>query len=220
MHQLFMINQLKTNQIESVSLSRRLSEWFNIESNQSNSNETCVLNPTFERLVSSIELENFEFDYNYLETPITIAQRLQIKNVIYQSQSYDRVGQRRCNYAIRFKGDLKVNFGLINYFLVINGMHFLAVYEHTYEPDFFQVFKCVSSIKLNTQPTPEKLDLFRVSYLVRTRKTRYFSSFLLGTHPKNSIFFEYFYILKPFFLIFDYFKYNYRLIKMKISILI
>jgi hypothetical protein len=83
----------------------------------------------------------------------------------------------------------------------IRSIYFLGNYlfayanEHTYEPDFFQVFKCVSSTEPNTQPTPEKLDSFRVSYLILTRKTRFFSSFLLGTHLKNSIFSGFFKLL-------------------------
>jgi hypothetical protein len=76
-------------------------------------------------------------------------------------------------------------------------MHVTCMFRnmHTYEPDFFQVFKCVSSTEPNTQPTPEKLDFFRVSYLILTRKTRFFSSFLLGTHLKNSIFSGFFKLL-------------------------
>ena len=46
--------------------------------------------------------------------------------------------------------------------------------NHTYEPDFFQVFEWVSSMELDTQPKPEILDFFRVSYSIRTWNTRFF----------------------------------------------
>jgi hypothetical protein len=87
------------------------------------------LDPIFERNLNDEELASFDFDFNYFINPITVGLRLETKNIIYHSKDYTRVGKRRCNYAVQFKGSNTVNYGLINYFFVLNGSFFIALNE-------------------------------------------------------------------------------------------
>ena len=76
-----------------------------------------------------MELAAFDFDYNYMLNPITVGLRLEVKSIIYHSTDYNRVGFRRCNFVVRFKGENAVNYGLIKYFLIINGAILVALNE-------------------------------------------------------------------------------------------
>ena len=87
------------------------------------------MDPIFERNLNDEELASFDFDFNYFNNPITFGLRLETKNIIYHSKDYTRVGKRRCNYAVQFKGSNTVNYGLINYFFVLNGSFFIALNE-------------------------------------------------------------------------------------------
>ena len=87
------------------------------------------MDPIFERNLNDEELASFDFDFNYFINPITVGLRLETKNIIYHSKDYTRVGKRRCNYAVQFKGSNTVNYGLINYFFVLNGSFFIALNE-------------------------------------------------------------------------------------------
>ena len=71
----------------------------------------------------------FDFDFSYFINPITVGLRLESKNIIYHSKDYDRVGKRRCNYVVQFKGSNPVNYGIINYFFVLNGSFFIDINE-------------------------------------------------------------------------------------------
>jgi hypothetical protein len=83
--------------------------------------DSCnLLDPIFERNLNDEEFASFDFDFNYFINPITVGLRLKTKNIIYHSKDYTRVGRRRCNYAVQFKGSNTVNYGLINYFFVLN----------------------------------------------------------------------------------------------------
>ena len=84
---------------------------------------------TFEEL--DINFESFDFDFNYSSNPITICERFQFKNSIYHTQSYTRIGNKRCNFAVRFKrnNNRKVFFGLIQKFVCLNSSYYIAIKE-------------------------------------------------------------------------------------------
>jgi hypothetical protein len=74
-------------------------------------------------------MEAFDFDFNYFINPITVGLRLEVIYIVYHSEDYNRVGPRRCNYVVRFKGENLVNYGLIKYFFKVNGAFFVALNE-------------------------------------------------------------------------------------------
>ena len=88
-----------------------------------------MMSPIFQRSLNDEEMATFEFDFSYFSNPITVGLRMESKNIIYHSKDYKRVGPRRCNYVVRFKGENLVNYGLIKYFLIINGAFCLALNE-------------------------------------------------------------------------------------------
>ena len=74
------------------------------------------------------KLESFEFDFNFSVNPVQTSQRLSWANATYHSQNYNRVCNRRCNYAIKYQGISNLfDFGLIKYFVKINNLVLVAV---------------------------------------------------------------------------------------------
>ena len=125
-----MANQIESNNISDINVVSRLKTWFGLDSNRT-INDTRLLSPVYQRNLIEEEMHffNFDLDFNFFSNPITVGKRLQIKNTIYQSENYNRVGKNRCNYAIRFQGDNLVNYGVIKYFLIVNGGIFVALNE-------------------------------------------------------------------------------------------
>ena len=107
-----------------------------------------------------MEFFNFDFDFSFYSNPIIVGKRLQIKNSIFQSLDYNRVGKNRCNYAIRFKGDNLVNYGLIRYFLAVNGGIFIALNELVIKKNISDGFKGRSSNVLNELKKTGILNLY------------------------------------------------------------
>ena len=136
-------------------------KWFNLDGKR-NSNETRILNPRIQRAMIEKEMEffNFDFDFSFYSNPIIVGKRLQIKNSIFQSLDYNRVGKNRCNYAIRFKGDNLVNYGLIRYFLAVNGGIFIALNELVIKKNISDGFKGRSSNVLNELKKTGILNLY------------------------------------------------------------
>ena len=99
-------------------------------------------------------MEPFDFDFNYFFNPITVSLRLATKNIIYHSNEYKRLGHRRCNYVVSFKGENPIHYGLIKYFLAINGALFVALNELEIEENIADKIKdcackALSNLKRN-----------------------------------------------------------------------
>ena len=67
------------------------------------------------------QISNFDFDFNFYQNPVKVSKILSVNNVICHSKEYNRVGKKRCDYAIKYigKNDL-FEFGMIKYFIKIN----------------------------------------------------------------------------------------------------
>ena len=100
-------------------------KWFNIHKSGVEPNEYIISSQL--RIMNEKEKSFFEFDANYLENPITIGNRLKIKNKIYESTLYKRIGKKYCNFAISYKNENLTNFGKILYFLKINENIYVAI---------------------------------------------------------------------------------------------
>ncbi len=123
-----MFNQAQTNTIQNSYVASVLNDWFGFE--MTSTKETInILTPISQRNLNDIEMEAFDFDFNYFINPITVGLRLEVKYIVYHSEDYNRVGPRRCNYVVRFKGERLVNYGLIKYFFKVNGAFFVALNE-------------------------------------------------------------------------------------------
>jgi hypothetical protein len=126
-----MFNQLNSNKISDNNVANVLFEWFKVDL-KITQKETSLLSPLNECLLEELDI-NFDFDFNYSSNPITIGQRFLYKNSVYHTESYKRIGPKRCNYAIRFKCD-KINnvfYGLIQNFVCINGTFYIALKKLT-----------------------------------------------------------------------------------------
>ncbi len=156
-----MVNQIETNEIFDSNVRLRLKKWFNLDGKR-NSNKTRILNPKLQRKLVDKEMEffNFDFDFNFFSNPIIVGKRLQIKNTTFQSFDYNRIGKNRCNYAIRFKGDNLVNYGIIRYFLAVNGSIFVALNELIIKKNISDGFKGRSSNVLNELKRTGILNLY------------------------------------------------------------
>ena len=74
---MFLFNRLKIDTIRDQALSDRLKKWFKIGSQSYNSQPTLFGSKL--RMLDEMEikkLESFELDFNFLENPIQICQRL------------------------------------------------------------------------------------------------------------------------------------------------
>ena len=47
----------------------------------------------------------FELDFNFFDNPVRTSLRLSLAHITYHSQDYTRVGDKRCNYAVKYKAD-------------------------------------------------------------------------------------------------------------------
>jgi hypothetical protein len=147
MHGLFLFNRLQSGEIQNTFLAKTFTEWYGLESGLTK-NSTCLLEPNLQRFLNDEEFCLFDFDFNFSVNPITVGQRLQIKNIIYHSKDYKRVGERRCNYVIRFKGEKNVNFGIIRYFFNMSGSIFVALNELNVKENITANIKGRTSIEL------------------------------------------------------------------------
>jgi hypothetical protein len=156
-----MLHQIERHSITDSNVSLRLQKWFNLDAKK-NVNETRILNPKTQRNLIEQEMGffNFDFDFNFFSNPILIGKRLQVKNVIYHSEDYNRVGKNRCNYAIRFKGESLVNYGVIKYFLLVNEGIFIALNELIIKSSIADGFRGRGSNVLNELKRTGILNLF------------------------------------------------------------
>ena len=111
-----MFNQLNSDLISDDGVARCVRDWFKVDPKHTD-NEANILSPKCERLLSELDVnyETFDFDFNYSSNPILVCKRFKNKNIFYQSENYNRKGNKRCNYAIRFNGESRVNYGLIHF---------------------------------------------------------------------------------------------------------
>jgi hypothetical protein len=124
----FLFNQYHSNEVKNTYVVTLFKSWFGFEmTGRQDSN--IMMSPIFQRSLNDEEMATFEFDFSYFSNPITVGLRMESKNIIYHSKDYKRVGPRRCNYVVRFKGESLVNYGIIKYFLEINGAICLALNE-------------------------------------------------------------------------------------------
>ena len=49
-----------------------------------------ILTPISQRNLNDIEMEAFDFDFNYFINPITVGLRLEVKYIVYHSEDYNR----------------------------------------------------------------------------------------------------------------------------------
>ena len=168
-----MVNQIDSNKISDINLASRLKKWFNLE-NSKICNETRLLNPLTQRNLLEEELDFFDFDFSFFSNPIIVGKRLQIKKTIFQSEDYKKIGRNRCNFAIRFKGENIVNYGIIKYFLLVNGGIFIALNELLIKNNIANGLKGRSSIVLNELKRTGVLNLY-YSSVVRSDKTIFIS---------------------------------------------
>ena len=99
---------------------------------------------------------------------------MQIKKTIFQSEDYKKIGKNRCDFAIRFKGENIVNFGIIKYFLLVNGGIFIALNKLLIKNNIANWLKGRSSIVLNELKRTGVLHLY-YSSVVRSDKTNLIS---------------------------------------------
>jgi hypothetical protein len=61
---------------------------------------------------------------------VQVSKRLKVPHSTYHSQEYNRVGEKRCNYAVKYleKNDM-FEFGMIKYFLKIDNIVLVAVIQ-------------------------------------------------------------------------------------------
>ena len=165
-----MVNQIDSNKINDINLASRLKKWFNLD-NSKNLNETRLHNPLTQRNLIEEELQffDYDFDFNFFSNPVSVGKRLQIKKSIYHSEDYKRIGRNRCNFAIRFKGENTVNYGIIKYFLLVNGGIFIALNELLIKNNIANGLKGRSSIVLNELKRQGVLNLY-YSSVVRSDK--------------------------------------------------
>ena len=70
----------------------------------------------------------FDLDFNYALNPVQVSQRMNKAKVIYHSQDYSRVSHKRCNYAVKFRGNNNLfGFGFIKCFIKIDKRILVAV---------------------------------------------------------------------------------------------
>jgi hypothetical protein len=168
-----MVNQIDSNKISDINLASRLKKWFNLE-NSKICNETRLLNPLTQRNLLEKELVFFYFNFCFFSNPIIVGKRLQIKKTIFQSEDYKKIGRNRCNFSIRFNGKNIVNYGIIKYFLIVNGGIFIALNELLIKNNIANGLKGRSSIDLNELKRTGVLNLY-YSSVVRSDKTIFIS---------------------------------------------
>ena len=81
MHGLFFWNQIDVGRIKSPYLLDLLKEWFSINLDLK-AQEPTILGNVVERSLNDLEFGCFEFDPNYAVNPITVGNRLAIKNIV------------------------------------------------------------------------------------------------------------------------------------------
>ena len=173
---MFLFNQVQINSIQNIHVESVLKDWFGFNTN-GKKNSINILAPYSQRNLNEEEMDAFDFDFNYSINPITVGLRLEYKNIIYQSNDYNRVGPRRCNYAIRFKGENPVNYGLIKYFLVINGAFLVALNELVIKENVLDKIKGRASVALT--------DLKRSGALNRFFSVAQLNNYLIFISPSE-----------------------------------
>jgi hypothetical protein len=67
-------------------------------------------------------------DFNFFLNPVQVSKRLRVAHSTYHLQEYNRVGEKRCNNAVKFLGkNYMFEFGMIKYFLKIDNIVLCAV---------------------------------------------------------------------------------------------
>ena len=128
MNGVFLFNQYHSNEVKNTYVVTLFKSWFGFEmTGRQDSN--IMMSPIFQKSLNHEEMATFEFDFSYFSNTITVGMRMESKNIIYHLKDYRRVGPRRCNYVVRFKGESLVNYGIIQYFLDIFGAICLALNE-------------------------------------------------------------------------------------------
>ena len=126
---MFLFNRLKIDTIKDQKLLDKMKKWFNISSTNYASQPTLL--ESKRRMLDELEiekLESFEFDFNYSQNPVQVSKRLIVTNATYHTQDYNRTGNKRCNYAVKYRGENNLfEFGIIKYFLKINNLVLVAV---------------------------------------------------------------------------------------------
>ena len=94
------------------------------------SGKISVLRPMQERKLNSFEINfDFGFDFDYSSSLVIQSKRMKIRNSIYHSKDYNRVGPKTANYIISFHSNNLICYGIIYYFLKISTNIFIAVKE-------------------------------------------------------------------------------------------
>jgi hypothetical protein len=126
---MFLINRIKLETVKDKALLQVLKKWFNIAPNEYNSNST-LLDP-YSKKLNNLEIEKIstlDLDFNFYQNPVQMSKRLRVDHVTYHSQDYSRVCNKRCNYAVKYRADNDLfEFGMIKYFLKINGRVLIAL---------------------------------------------------------------------------------------------
>jgi hypothetical protein len=126
---MFLINRIKLETVRDKYLVQQLKMWFNIAPNEYISNPT-LLDP-YSKKLNTIEIEKistFDLDFNFFQNPVQVSKRLRVAHSTYHSQEYNRVGEKRCNYAVKYLGKNDMfEFGMIKYFLKIDNIVLVAV---------------------------------------------------------------------------------------------
>ena len=79
------------------------------------SGKISVLRPMQERKLNSFEI-NFDFGFDYSSSLVIQSKRMKIRNSIYHSKDYNRVGPKTANYIISFHSNNLICYGIIYYF--------------------------------------------------------------------------------------------------------
>ena len=89
-----------------------------------------MLDP-YSKKLNTFEIEKistFDLDFNFFQNPVQVSKRLRVAHSTYHSQEYNRVGEKRCNYAVKYLGKNDMfEFGMIKYFLKIDNIVLVAV---------------------------------------------------------------------------------------------
>jgi hypothetical protein len=101
---MFLINRIKLKKRDKF-LVQQLKMWFNIAPNEYISSPT-LLDPYSKKLkTSEIEkISTFDLDFNFFQNPEQVSKRLRVTHSTYHSQEYKRVGEKRCNYDVKYLG--------------------------------------------------------------------------------------------------------------------